>query len=284
MRTRLYTGDLLTAAVATTRACHRASIFRREAIQRIGLRLDAGDRWFEDLCGRMVDAGGKVLCLPAAPVRELAARPHSRISDEIYFSTRATDLGLRLALPYPLGSLSHTLEGDFRKGEAPVPEPQPTLPPSVKSWPHANFTKSELTASKGGDRDRYRDIKIRVTDLRIRNRNWDRIQFKLAILNHLPEIVFREQEHNIFDAWPPERSDQFGPVVEYCPRSHEAKGQTVAEALLRMPTDDRLRLGSLVRALPAIIQAAEDAKGIDRALWVKAADTLLTSWKSDGWE
>ena len=283
-KARLYAGGLLTAAAATTRVCHRASVFRRDAVKQVGLLMDGGDRWFEDLCARMVDTGHRILCLPAAPVRERAMRPYSRISDELYFSTRANELGLQLALPYQLGSLSHTLPGDFRMGDAPIPETRPYRSVGVKSWPHANFAKSEITASKGTDRDRYRDIKVRVGDLRIKNRGWESVQFKLAVFNHLPEIVFREQKDVFFDAWPPTRSDQWGPLIEYCPKSQEAKGQAIAEALLDLSPDDRFRLGSLLRALPTIVKAAEVIKGFDHALWISAAEALREHWQRDGWE
>ncbi len=284
LKARLYAGGLLTAAAATTRVCHRASIFRRDAIKRVGLLMDGGDRWYEDLCARMVDTGCRFLCLPAAPVREKAVRPHSRISDELYFSTRANDLGLQLELPYPLGSLSHTLPGDFRMGDAPIPEIRPYRTVGVKSWPHANFARSEITSSKGTDRDRYRDIKVRVGDLRIKNRGWDSVQFKLAVFNNLPEISLREQSDIIFDSWPPSRSDQWGHLVEYCPRVQEGKGQTIAEALLELSLEDRSRLGSLVRALPTIVKAAEPIKGIDQGAWVHAAEALREHWERDGWE
>jgi glycosyltransferase involved in cell wall biosynthesis len=283
-KVRLYAGGLLTAAAATTRVCHRASVFRRDVIKAVGLRMDGGDRWFEDLCARMVDAGRRIVCLPAAPVRERSVRPYSRISDELYFSTRANDLGLQLAAPYPLGSLSHTLPGDFRMGDAPIPETRPYRTVGVASWPHANFGKAEITASKGTERDRYRDIKVRVGDLRIKNRGWDSVQFKLAVFNHLPEIILREQKDIIFDAWPPTRSDQWGHLVEYCPKAQEGKGQVVAEALMDLSPEDRYRLGSLVRALATIVKAAEPPKGIDHGSWVSAAEALREHWERDGWE
>jgi glycosyltransferase involved in cell wall biosynthesis len=283
-RARLYAGDLLTAAVATTRVCHRASVFRRASINQVGLRAEAGDRWYEDLCARLVDGGHRVLCLPAAPVRERGEAAHSRISDELFFATRANDLGQHLRLPYLLGSLAHTQPGDFRLGEAPARGERPHRHPAAESWPNANFSKVEIVSSKGTERDRYRDIGIRLSALQIKGRVWDSVHFKFGVFDHLPEISFRDQKETIFDGWPPERSDQWGPLIEYCPGSHAAKGKLVADAMLRLSRDDRRRLGSLVRALPAMVKAAEGARGVDHAGWITAAEALLEHWQAEGWE
>ena len=283
-RVRLYAADLLTAAVSTTRVCHRASVFRRDAIRQAGLRMDGGDRWFEDLCARMVDSGHRILCIPAAPVREPLQRPHSRMTDELYFSTRANDLGLELGKPYLFGSLSHVQPGDFQIGEAQEPDDRPHRHPALKTWPHAEFARCELIASNGGERDRYRDIGLRVSNLEIRGRNWDVVQFKLGIFDHLPEISFRDQRASVFDEWPPERADNRGPLIEYCPRSQGTKGASVAEVMMAMSLDDRQRLGSLLRALPAMVKAAGTLKGPEMALWVSAAETLRGHWLGEGWD
>ena len=283
-RVRLYAADLLTAAAATTRVCHRASVFRRSAIQRVGLRMDGGDRWFEDLCGRLVDTGHRIVCLPAAPVREPLQRPYSRISDELFFSTRANDLGLAAHQPYMFGSLSHVQVGDFRIGEAPVPEHRPHRPTAPATWLDVNFERSEIIAANGGDRDRYRDIGLRVSNLDIKGRSWDAIQFKLGIFDHLPEISFRDQRAAIFDHWPAERVDARGPLIEYCPRTHEAKGAAVAEAIMTLSPDDRRYLGALLRTLPAIVQSAETLKGTNLSAWISAAETLRDHWEGEGWE
>ena len=182
------------------------------------------------------------------------------------------------------GSLSHVQPGDFQIGEVQEPDDRPHRHPALTTWPHAEFARCELIASNGGERDRYRDIGLRVSNLEIRGRNWDVVQFKLGIFDHLPEISFRDQRASVFDEWPPERADNRGPLIEYCPRSQGTKGASVAEVMMAMSLDDRQRLGSLLRALPAMVKAAGTLKGPEMALWVSAAETLRGHWLGEGWD
>jgi glycosyltransferase involved in cell wall biosynthesis len=279
---RFYAGDLPTIAAGWTRICHRASVLRREAVLALGLSEQAGDRWFEDLCGRLVDSGAKILCLPMAPVREAWRHHQSRLSDEVYFATRQDQLGLRHGLAVRLRDLNCQGESDFE-----------TLDPRTEGQEIAALRRTD-TVIKGigtfaaviiraGSTDQvsYRDITMTVIRLRIGRQIFPSLSWKLAIYEGAPQLELRAQARALFESWPPTTSDQWGPLLEFCPLAKESKQRKFEEALSKLPTADQERLGSVVRSLPTLVQAAENPERIAREIWLQAAEHLRDRWDQD---
>lgn len=270
-------GDCPTVGLNSDRIAHRASVFRRGTLLELGLRDMAGERWHEDLCIRLIEAGHRVLVLPAAAAVQTLAEPLSRIPGARFFGWHRDVAAQKLGATFRAGSLAQptdsiiaiayeTWRAQQDAVETELSDCATLAPPSFR---FAEVLLKNAVLDRTAD---YRELEIVLRGLSIAGTFLPWVGLKFAQFRGDPQLEFRQSGNAraLFRGWPPPTSDKWGPVAVWSSGSVRHPNGMFFE---RMSDLDAEKLARLVNNLPAML----DALGLpdeDLDDWKKAAFRL----------
>jgi glycosyltransferase involved in cell wall biosynthesis len=277
-------GDAPTVAQMSDRVAHRASVFRRDTLLDLGLRDVAGDRWHEDLCIRLVDAGHRVLVAPSALVTQTVPARTSRIQSSRFFAWHRDSAAQRLGAAFRSGSVTHPMDSVVGiSHEAWIVQQQEAkvaLADCAKlAPPRFRFDEAVLknaSLEQGAD---YQELEIVLRGLAVGDGWVPWLGIKFSQYKGEPQLEFREtgNARYLFRNWPPSTSDQWGPVAVWSagttPHPH-------GEFFERLQEADARKLRLLVENLPAILDSLPFPADAT-ARWKHAAQELSLGRKPD---
>lgn len=282
-RYTLIYGDCPTLALTSDRVAHRASVFRRDVLLRLGLRDTAGERWHEDVCIRLVEAGHRVLVAPTAFAAHASSEPLSRVTGSRFFAWHRDLAAQRLGATFRAGSFSQHADSVLAIGH--------------ETWlAQQGATEAELAACatlaplgfrflsavlKHAVLDRtadYRELEIVLHGLSVGRSFLPWLGVKFAQFRGEPQLEFRESGNAraLFRGWPPPTSDSWGPVAVWSTGNSPHPHGIYFE---QMPDSDAAKLTWLVENLPAVLDrlGLPDSEIDD---WKEAAHRLLPQARS----
>ncbi len=271
-------GDAPTVALMSDRVAHRASVFRRDTLLEFGLCDAAGDRWHEDLCLRLVNAGQRVLVAPKALVSQTVAARTSRIQSSNFFATHQDNAGQRLGAPWRQASIAHHLDSvvgisheawivQQEQAQAAMAGCASLAPPPFR-LDEAILKNSSLDPSAD-----YRELEIVLRGLSVGGGWLPWLGIKFSQYKGEPQLEFREtgNARHLFRSWPPSTSDQWGPVAVW---SVSATAHPHGEFFEQLHESDALKLRLLVEHLPGVIETLQLAPD-ETAEWKACAKILV---------
>jgi glycosyltransferase involved in cell wall biosynthesis len=276
-------GDARTVALIADRIAHRASIFRREALLAAGLREAAGERWHEDLCIRLVTAGHKVLVAPAVLAMQTQWERSSRIPSPRFFGTLRDEAGHRDHLPYRQGSVAagyvDSVTGiDHDTWVAQQAMAVAKLAATARiPFDTVHFEDVKLTNTPGTDPESAIQLHIALHGLTVGRTSVPQLNFKLSRYKSMAWVEFRDggSVEKLFGDWPPQTSDQWGPLAIWSANS----APHANEAFFYLDNkQNKKKLDLLLENLPAVIGLLP-LTPYERTQWNEIAAALLTQSK-----
>ncbi|MGH6889582.1 MAG: glycosyltransferase [Rhizomicrobium sp.] len=271
-------GDCPTVALTSDRVAHRASVFRRDVLLELGLRDTAGERWHEDVCIRLVEAGHRVLVAPTALAAQAPSEPLSRIPGSRFFAWHRDMAAQRLGAAFRAGSFAQHADSVIAIGhetwlarqgaaEAELAACTRLAPPGFR-FMNAVLKRAALDRTQA-----YRELEIVLHGLYIGRNFLPWLGIKFAQFRGEPQLEFRESGNAraLFRDWPPPTSDQWGPVAVWSTGSTRHPHGQFFE---KMHDSDAGKLTWLVQNLPAMLDdlGLPDGEAGD---WKSAARRLL---------
>jgi glycosyltransferase involved in cell wall biosynthesis len=272
-------GDARTVALITDRIAHRASVFRRDALLKTGLREAAGGRWHEDLCIRLVNAGHRVLTAPAVLAMQSEWQRSSRIPSARFFGSLRDEAGHHAHLPYRQGSVAAGLidsvaviDHDTWVAQQAMAITKLAASARVPS-DVVHFEDVKLTNVPGTDPQSPIQLQIVLHGLTIGRTSVQKLSFKLSRYKTMAWVEFRDGGHveKLFSNWPPQTSDQWGPIAIWSNNiaPHANEGFFYLD-----DKQNRKKLDLLLDNLPAMIGLLPLTPA-ERTKWNEIAAALL---------
>jgi glycosyltransferase involved in cell wall biosynthesis len=272
-------GDAPTVALMADRIAHRASVFRRDRLLEFGMRELAGERWLEDLCVRLVNAGHRVLVAPAALAFDKGTQRHSRIASSRFFGTHRDEAGRRNGATYrqasaDKGYIDSVLAVDHDAWVLRQRQATKEMVNASRLAAEAFHFEEVLlkNLSDNGSED-YRELEIVLRGVAVGRLSISWLSFKLSEYHGQAQLEFREggNARHFFDDWPPPTSDEWGPVavLRNGPARHP---QGVFFEQISQQSGKRLNL--LLENLPGLIGLLP-LTDEHRAHWEKVAGLLV---------
>lgn len=246
-------------AAAAARVAHRGSVFRRATLLRLGLRDQAGDRWHEDLCARLVQGGGQVLVVPGCLA--VSQAPATRI-DAARF---AAGIGSE---PFEDGAAAldtHAWRARLTAREARAE--------AGRHIPSAHAEAVEAAPDPAHDL-----LELTITGLRLEGRRIARLGCKLLLAGG-GAVELRAHHHVevLLEAWPTTHADAWGPVALL----GAPAGDPRAEIFARLAAADAALLAAFAGLLPDLVRAAW-LPAAERPRWLALAEALAARHGSTG--
>lgn len=276
---RFYPGGLATLAFSAPSLCAYGSVFRRDAVLRIGLRDEAGDRWFDDFTARLVQEGLRVIAIPMVGSVEPANGLDTLIDAEAYHAQLRNEFGISLGLKAQMGSIANLLP-DKRKHVSSFPG---ELHPIEEFDERARIGSAEITRVQGiiGE-DSYAEIAIKLKNVRIGVPKWDEINLKLGHFRNIPKIEIRNLPNGFFENWPPQDHDEWGCFWAYRAIEVSKIPAVGSISLHQLSPRDRDVLYAIVKCLPDAIFSADSPHSFQATdAWCIAAKQILKSYEAD---
>lgn len=277
-RLTLNWGNAPTIALIADRIAHRASVFRRDALVEFGIREEAGERWHEDLCLRLVGAGRGIVVAPAILASQRGGRFQSRIASSRFFATHRDEAARRLGAPYRQGSASmgwiDSIESiDHAGWVAREEETAVTLRAAEhQNVPTLRFKDVVLKNTSAAEDGSYAELEIALEGMSVGRVPIDWLAFKLIRHMSGAQIEFRDggNARRFFRDWPPATSDRWGAVAVWSgnnsPHPHRAFFEKAG-------TQDSQRLQLLLENLSEIVRSLPLSES-ERAQWLRVAKAL----------
>lgn len=273
----LYYGEAANVSLLADRLAHHGSVLRRDAVQDAGIREQAGDRWFEDLCVRLLRSGHRVITAPAALVTDDGETRHSRINSARFFATLNDEAAQAAGFPVRRNHFVKLLDSAvFEEHEAWLKRQKKArrdMYASARTAREQNlrFGEVELKSATNDDGTGYRALEIVMREVTLASTSISFVGFKLTLFRDEPQLEFRDHGNagHVFGAWPPPTSDQWGPVAVWAPAGHHPHGnffENVSE-------DDFRKLKVLIQSLPDVLELLPLSPE-ERKLWIGVAQSL----------
>ncbi len=277
-------GDAPTIALMSDRIAHRGSVFRRQWLTELGLREQAGERWFEDLCVRTVSKGGRIIVAPSALAAQSGQRK-SRIPSARFFGTHRDEAGQLHATPYRQGSAATKLFDsiqtiDHKDWVAHMEEERANLssfvPVALQALSFEEVLLKNAFSDPGSD---YRGLEIVIRGLVIGRVSLGWLGFKLGDYKGEPHLEFRDggNARGFFTSWPPPTFDEWGAVAVLVPTGKSHPHGILFESMDEVETR---RLKLILDNLPAMIGLLP-LSDEERGRWEKLAAALAAQPAGD---
>jgi len=266
-----------TVAQLSDRIAHRASVFRREVLLEFGLREEAGERWHEDICMRLVAAGRQIIVVPALLASQRGRRRQSRIPSSKFFSTHRDEAGRRFGVPYRQGSAAAAYIDSVES----VDHATWVARHEERRVDRVSFEQQEavllqinnvvLKNSSVGEDGNYAELEIALEGIQIGRIPVEWLAFKLIRYMGDAQLEFRDGGNagRFFRDWPPPTSDNWGPLAVWSVGSTNPNTVFFANA----GQHDSQRLELLLNSLPEILRSLALSER-ERAQWLRVARTL----------
>lgn len=275
-RFTLNCGQAPTVALLTDRVAHRASVFRRDVLLEFGLREQAGERWHEDLCMRLIAARRSVIVAPALLARSRGKRRQSRIPSLRFFATHRDEAGRRLGAAYRQGSAGTPYIDSIETIDhaAWIARHEPTKPPAADQHDPAklHFRNVVLKNRSTGEDGSSAELEIALEGVSVGSVSIDWMAFKILRYTGEAQLEFRDSGNarRYFREWPPPTSDKWGSVAVWSSNPLPHPHRVFFE---RAGDHDSQRLKLLLQHLPGIVRLLPLPER-ERAQWQRVAKAL----------